>query len=341
MSKISAETQEVIDRWVGAIKQNGELFDRREVEVGFATSLQRLKLPARPMRWVENLEHAFIDITMKIDRSVSSTDKKWDAAWAAAMDAARDAAWDAARAAARDAAMDAARDAARAAAWAAARDAAWDAARDAARAAAWDAARAAARAAGMDAAWAAARDAARDAENPFAPLLAVARRVEAYWVMMDEVVCVPKPRLYRGERDRLHRVDGRAVEFPDGTGYWFFQGVRVTEQIILKPNTLNPEQILAERNTEVRRVMIERFGLDRFIIGSNAKVLDSDQDGLRVLYRIPLAGDEPIVSVRVQCPSTGQVYFLRVPPQIDTCAKAVAWTFGFDKVIDYMPLIET
>ena len=128
--------QAVIDRWVGAIKSNGgEPFDREEVSRAFALHLKILKQPPRPVRWIDGLEAAFIDITMKINRSVSSTVKTGAAARAAAWAAARDAAWAAARAAAR------------AAAW----DAAWDAARDAARDAAWDAAR--------DAAWAAARDA--------------------------------------------------------------------------------------------------------------------------------------------------------------------------------------
>lgn len=34
-------------------------------------------------------------------------------------------------------------------------------------------------------------------------------------------------------------------------------------------------------------------------------------------------------------------YFLRVPPQIKTASEAVAWTFGFDKVQEYAPSIET
>jgi hypothetical protein len=85
--------------------------------------------------------------------------------------------------------------------------------------------------------------------------------------------------------------------------------------------------------------MIERFGLDRFLSNVNAKVLDTDEK--RSLYKIELPNDEPIVAVKVQCPSTGQIYFLRVPPQIDRCDKAVAWSFGFEKVAEYTPEIET
>ena len=47
------------------------------------------------------------------------------------------------------------------------------------------------------------------------------------------------------------------------------------------------------------------------------------------------------MAVQVKCPTTGQTYFLRVPPQIDRCDKAVAWTFGYEKVKDYQPVVET
>jgi len=100
-------------------------------------------------------------------------------------------------------------------------------------------------------------------------------------------------------------------------------------------------QILNEPNTEVRRVMIERFGLNRFLVTSGAVPIDQDPDGRRQLYKINIKDDEPIVAVRVTCPSTGQVYFLRVPPQIDRCDKAVAWSFGFENVKDYDPVQET
>lgn len=76
-------------------------------------------------------------------------------------------------------------------------------------------------------------------------------------------------------------------------------------------------------------------------MAAKAKAIQTDQDGKRVLYRIDWRDDEPIVAVKVQCPSTGQIYFLRVPPAIKTCRAAVAWTFGFDKVSTYQPLLET
>lgn len=157
------------------------------------------------------------------------------------------------------------------------------------------------------------------------------------------VVLVERPSwIFLDEGRRLHSHVGMALRYPDGWGIYAWHGVPVPEQVILRPETLTPQQILNERNAEVRRVMIERLGLDRFLAKVTQKsVLDVDQDGQRCLYRLRLSNDEPIVAVKVRCPSTGQVYFLRVPPHIRTCRAAVAWTFGFEKVAEYRPVLET
>jgi Domain of unknown function (DUF6745) len=93
----------------------------------------------------------------------------------------------------------------------------------------------------------------------------------------------------------------------------------------------------------LRRVLLERFGLERFLTQANAQVLDVDQDagGERKLLRVPIDGDEDLVCVLVHCPSTGLRYILRVPPTMKTCRAAIAWTAGFDDPDAYRPLLET
>lgn len=122
-----------------------------------------------------------------------------------------------------------------------------------------------------------------------------------------------------------------------------WRGVPVTAQIAFFPETLTGPAILAERNAELRRVMIERVGFEKFIREVKAEVLDTDQDrgGRRELLRIPLENDEAIVIVSVLCPSTGRQYLVRVPPGTRTCHQAVAWTAGFDNPDDYAPIAET
>ncbi|PTY05370.1 hypothetical protein DB346_02040 [Verrucomicrobia bacterium LW23] len=109
-------------------------------------------------------------------------------------------------------------------------------------------------------------------------------------------------------------------------------GVLVTEQIVFRPETLEVDKVLQDRNIERRRVCVERMGPARFLSHPGIRVLDTDSDrgGTRRLLQIPLRGDEPLAVVDVRCPSTGRQYLVRVPPAMRTCRQAMAWTAGFD-----------
>jgi hypothetical protein len=122
-----------------------------------------------------------------------------------------------------------------------------------------------------------------------------------------------------------------------------WRGVPVSARIAFEPETITGKEVLAEENAELRRVMMERMGFDRFIEEVDAEVLDEDTDagGPRKLLRVRLEGDEDLVCVSVLCPSTGRQYLLRVPPSTKTCRQGVAWTAGFDNPDDYEPLSET
>lgn len=122
-----------------------------------------------------------------------------------------------------------------------------------------------------------------------------------------------------------------------------WRGVPVTERIAFRPETLTSAEVLAEKNAEIRRVMIERMGYLKFAEQANAKVIDKDQDpgGERQLLKIELEDDEPLLGLVCSCPSTGRQYFLRVPPDIKKCHQAAAWMAGFDDPKKYKPIIET
>lgn len=122
-----------------------------------------------------------------------------------------------------------------------------------------------------------------------------------------------------------------------------WRGVTANHRVVFEPEKLTTAEILQERNAEVRRIMIERLGLQRFLAEANAETLHTDTDagGIRKLLRLALANDEDLVCVSVNCPSTGRHYLIRVPPSMQDCHQAVAWTAGFDNPDDYAPLVET
>jgi hypothetical protein len=122
-----------------------------------------------------------------------------------------------------------------------------------------------------------------------------------------------------------------------------WRGVPVDERIAFHPEQLTAKEALAEKNAEIRRVMIERIGYFRFAQEARAKVLDEDRDpgGVRQLLFIDLREDEPLVGLSCYCPSTARQYLIRVPPTMKTCHQAAAWMAGFDDPSLYRPQIET
>jgi hypothetical protein len=165
-------------------------------------------------------------------------------------------------------------------------------------------------------------------------------------LLLHERFCLAAdfPELLRfDERGRQHCAEGPAVKWRDGSVLYFWHGVRVTRQTIEAPDTLTPEQIFAESDIDLRRIMIDRFGLDRFISAVNAKPVHKDNHG--TLFRFEPIDDEPLVVVRVknstpESDGTFKHYYLRVPPATQTAKAAVAWTFGINPD-DYDPIVET
>ena len=161
------------------------------------------------------------------------------------------------------------------------------------------------------------------------------------------IACDRHKTLEIDERGRLHNPQGAAMVFRDGHKIYAWHGVRVPSFVVDAPEKITPDTVNQEINAEVRRVMLLRYpgGQGKYLLDANAKILDEDQDshGLRTLFFCELAGDEPLVMVRVHCVRKDKqvdVYFLRVPPGTKTCKDAVAWTFPTENAL-YVPVFES
>ncbi len=158
--------------------------------------------------------------------------------------------------------------------------------------------------------------------------------------------------LKHNQEDRLHCEDGPAMFFAgDGSGVWAINGVFLPRYIVEEPETITVKQIQKEENAEVRRVMLERFGPDRYIQEAGAQEIGRDDFG--ILYRIEIPDDEPLVMVKV-INSTAEPrpdkdgnmvfkdYWLRVPDTFTVPQEAIAWTFEKENTPEgYNPVLET
>jgi hypothetical protein len=126
-----------------------------------------------------------------------------------------------------------------------------------------------------------------------------------------------------------------------------WRGVLVPPEVIFRPESLAPEVILGQPNAELRRVILERVGLENVLRRAGAEVVDSDRDpgGARRLVQVGLPARFRRVArhryLHCRCPSTGREYLLRVPRNTRTCREAAAWLAGFDDPDAYRPIQET
>ncbi|QBD75737.1 hypothetical protein EPA93_06840 [Ktedonosporobacter rubrisoli] len=165
--------------------------------------------------------------------------------------------------------------------------------------------------------------------------------VSGYRLQSKEAWLVRKPILLEcDEQGRLHSASGRCLQYRDGWGWYAWHGVRMPEKIILHPQQLTREDWLQEHNVEVRRVIQEQLGNDRFVELIGGKYIDTGTRGN--LIEVDLGNDPEGVAhyVQVRDASTQRQYSLRVPPSIRRADEAIAWTFGLDSQ-DYQPRQET
>ncbi|MER5495599.1 DUF6745 domain-containing protein [Streptomyces sp. NPDC002561] len=192
-----------------------------------------------------------------------------------------------------------------------------------------------------DAAWLAAFDGRGDRLNGLAE---VARNAGWWWPYERAVVISERPQvLHRDEAGRLDRGDGPALAYADGFALYAWRGMPVPAEFLDELNALTPKRIREEENAELRRVMLEFYGYDRYLSESGAEPVHRDETG--VLWRIALDGDEDVVMVEVvnstpEPDGTHRVYWLRVPPGTRTAKAGVAWTFGVGSE-EYAPLQQT
>ena len=107
---------------------------------------------------------------------------------------------------------------------------------------------------------------------------------------------------------------------------------------------------MARPNAEIRRVMVERFGVERLIREGGAILVHEDETGRLWRRQVGESSgwqghDEPVVMVEVlnstpEPDGSRKTYFLRVPPEMTIAREAVAWTFGMGGDA-YAPIVET
>ena len=170
--------------------------------------------------------------------------------------------------------------------------------------------------------------------NSWMPLFqAFEAGVHLFWVGEDEIWIAPPPTLIlTDDTRRLHCETGPAFSWLSDVHLHFVHGVLVPAQVIEAPDTMTGAQIEAEANAEVRRVMIERFGADRYMRDAGAIVIDHDERW-GTLWRKPRAGDSDMLMLEVvnrspEPDGSFRHYWLRIQPECRPMPTKSGMTLG-------------
>ena len=112
------------------------------------------------------------------------------------------------------------------------------------------------------------------------------------------------------------------------------------------PDDLDPRDVLKTDNAQLRAALMKKIGPERLI--NKLPFIACDTDGDNQLLKADVAkilspNSTPIEPVRLRsgfdarlaiavlkCPSTGQLYYLRVPPRLNKVEHARQWLCGID-----------
>lgn len=152
---------------------------------------------------------------------------------------------------------------------------------------------------------------------------------------LNQVFVMDRPEVYSfDERGRLHPASGKgpSLSWKDGTSLYYWHGVKVSKQL-LDGTGLTVDTIRKEQNQEIRRVMLDIYGVERFVKDSGATKVHEDKYG--ALYKFSFGeswnrveiGMIHVKNSTVEPDGTIREFWIEVPSEMQTAHEAVAWTF--------------
>jgi len=154
------------------------------------------------------------------------------------------------------------------------------------------------------------------------------------------IICDRPEILTVDAQNRPHNETGPFCRWRDGASLFAVNGVRMAAKWVLTDaEKINPKDILAETNVEVRRELIRKVGIERFIQTAGAKILDKQ-------------GDYELISVKLSEEITDARYLKMINPSIlcyhcegvdpscKTVQEAINWRSGIENE-DWLPAVLT
>jgi hypothetical protein len=120
---------------------------------------------------------------------------------------------------------------------------------------------------------------------------------------------------------------------------WIIAGFCVAGHLVpecVARGTTTLADIKAEKNAESKRVMIERYGVDKYVRESGMTPISTDDWG--TLYDLGTHRVVRLLNSTLEPDGSAREYFRAVPSSCQTAREAVAWTFGLPEP-EYAPAV--
>jgi leucine-rich repeat protein SHOC2 len=116
-----------------------------------------------------------------------------------------------------------------------------------------------------------------------------------------------------------------------------FTNMNLPRQYWMKFSDWQPQWVLTEGNAEIRRILIEQVGYQKICAELDAVPVDiwREYTLLKIDLLRPIISSigtfmdfnapEPIMLLKMTCPSTAHIHLLRVPPEMESAEAAITW----------------
>lgn len=167
----------------------------------------------------------------------------------------------------------------------------------------------------------------------------IAANSAGWWWPYENLCIVSERPLYVHMEDQnLHAENGPAIEWSDGNKMYMWRGTRIPDWVV---EDLTLERISHERNTEIRRCAIERYGWENWLLDAKVTPVHEEEDvgnpgAVLRLYDLPSEAQVYDENVRLLVMTnasrdpdgTLRTFAETVPSEIETAVSAAAWQFG-------------
>ena len=161
--------------------------------------------------------------------------------------------------------------------------------------------------------------------------------------MKDYIVVSQKPNLIKKNERGLHCENGPALTYDDGgaSDIYALNGVIMTKEYVMIPEEkMDAAMVLNEKNTEVRRELLRKIGMERFLQIAPHKVIDTkDNYELLSIELSEIVKDAKYL--KMINPSIGVYHVEGVHPDCKTVEHAINWRASQDITKPWTPEILT